>query len=129
MLTELIKEQAMQCAVMTGAGITVMILYQLFTCFCHMVKAGPRAAAVMEVIFWCGAAFVAYRFLYYCAFGRLSFHSAAAFTAGVLLWKKFIYDIIDKIYTQLYMKQGKCRKNGEKEKKQPIQREQSGYRH
>ena len=121
-LTDLIKEQAFQCLVMTAAGAMILIMYQVF----RLVAALLHLPPVSEVFFWMAAAAVSYRFLYYCAFGQLSFHSATAFALGVLLWKIFFYDIIDKIYRRLLFKQGKCNKYGEKEKKQPIQREQSG---
>lgn len=126
MLTDLIREQIFQFAVMTGAGIFVMIMYQIFRNTCSLIGAGPKNAAVLEILFWILAAAAASCFLYYCAYGRLSFHAAAAFAAGALLWKKLFCDIIDKIYMKLRIRQGIYNRYGEKEKKQPIQRDQSG---
>ena len=128
MLTELIREQAFQCAVMAGAGIFVMIMYQLFCGTCELAGIKPRAAGLLEIVFWTAAAAAVSGFLYYCAYGRLSFHAAVAFAAGALLWKKFFCGIIDKIYMKLHIRQG-IRKHGEKETQQPVQGYQSGNRH
>ena len=128
-VTELIREQSFQWLVMTAAGAGVMILYQMFGGTCRLLGMGNIPRSIAEVFFWLAAAVISWQFLYYCAYGRLSFHAAAAFTAGALLWKKFFYDIIDKIYTTIYKKQGIRNENGEKEKKQPVQGHQSGDRH
>lgn len=127
--TELIREQSFQWAVMFTAGIGVMILYQLFCNTCSLIGLGSAARSITEILFWLAAAVITWQFLYYCAYGRLSFHAAAAFTGGALLWKKCFYAIIDKIYTNIYKKQGIQNKNGKKEKKQPVQRHQSGDRY
>ena len=128
-VTELIREQSLQWAVMFAAGIGVMILYQLFGNTCSLLGLGSIIRGIAEVFFWLAAAIATWQFLYYCAYGRLSFHAAAAFTAGALLWKKCFYAIIDKIYTTMYKKQGIRNKNGEKEKKQPVQGHQPGDRY
>lgn len=124
-VTQLIREQTVQCLVMCAAGIIILLMYQIFRCAVELIAASAKLSAAAEIIFWIFAAAVAYRFLYYCAYGALSFHSVLAFTVGAILWKVFFYDIINRIYSWIYIKQGKD-KNGEKEKKQPIQREQSG---
>ena len=128
-LTELIREQAFQCAVMAGAGILVAIAYQVFKNTCGLFQMREVWQGIMEVAFWICAAAATSHFLYYCAYGRLSFHAAVSFAAGALLWKKFFCAIIDKIYTKLQIKQGIHNKNGEKEKKQPVQGHQPGDRH
>jgi len=128
-VTELIREQIIQSSVMLGAGFFVMIMYQIFRNTCILFRFTSWVAAVLELLFWAGAAVAASGFLYYCAYGRLSFHAAVAFTAGALLWKKFFCGIIDKIYMKLHIRQGIYNKNGEKETKQPVQGHQSGDRH
>ena len=50
--------------------------------------------AVYDAAFWISAAFVISMFLYYCSYGRVTFHGAAGFLAGLLLWKKICCDII-----------------------------------
>jgi hypothetical protein len=127
--TELIREQAFQCIVMAAAGIFVMIFYQLFRNTCVLTGAGKIAAALSELVFWVLAAVAVSYFLYYCAYGRISFHAALSFAAGALLWKKFFCGIIDKIYMKLQIRQGIYNKYGEEEKKQPVQGHQSGDRH
>ncbi len=128
-LTELIREQAFQCAVMFGAGILIAILYQLFRNTCEIISISKRMLTLLEIIFWVLAAGAVSSFLYYCAYGRISLHSAVSFTAGALLWKKFFYGIIDWIYMNIRMKQGIYNRYGEKEKKQPVQGHQSGDRY
>ena len=128
-LTELIKEQAFQCAVMAGAGVFIMTMYRLFRNTCALIKLAPVWAAAAELFFWILAAAAASHFLYYCAYGRLSVHAAVSFAAGALLWKKMFCGIIDKIYMKLHIRQGIQNKHGEKEKKQPVQRHQSGDRY
>ena len=125
-VTELIRDQTVQCAVMAAAGVAVMIMYQVFRCICDLLNISVIISYAAELLFWVSAAMVTSQFLYYCAYGRLSFHSAAAFVTGALLWKKFFCGIIDKIYARICIKQGMCKKHGEKETKQPIQRHQSG---
>ena len=125
-VTELIRDQAVQCAVMAAAGVAVMIMYQLFSCICNLLNTPVIISHIAELLFWVSAAMVTSQFLYYCAYGRISFHSAAAFVTGALLWKKFFYGIIDKLYARICIKQGICKKDGEEEKKQPVQRHQSG---
>lgn len=128
-LTELIREQAFQCSVMAGAGVFVMTLYQIFKNTCELVCLDRIRKGILEILFWVCAAVITSYFLYYCAYGRISFHSAVSFAGGALLWKKIFCDIIDKIYMKLHIRQGKHNKNGEKETKQPVQGHQSGNRY
>lgn len=106
-VTELIREQAVQCAVMFAAGVLVMTLYRIFRNTLAVIRVPHPAAVAGELAFWAGAAAITYNFLYFCAFGDLSFHSAGAFAIGALLWKKYFCDIIDQIYSWLFKKQGK----------------------
>ena len=128
-LTDLIREQAFQCAVMAGAGVFIMTLYQIYRNTCGLFRMAEVVKGTLEICFWICAAVLTSHFLYYCAYGRLSFHAAVSFAVGALLWKKIFCAIIDKIYTKLQIKQGIDNKNGEKEKKQPVQGHQPGDRH
>jgi hypothetical protein len=128
-LTELIREQAFQCAVMAGAGVVIMTAYRVFRNTCGLIKPQNKLAAVMEITFWILAAVVTSYFLYYCAYGRLSVHAAVSFAAGAILWKKMFCDIIDRIYMKLNIIQGIYNRYGEKEKKQSVQGHQPGDRH
>ena len=128
-VTDLIREQSFECMVMAGAGVFVMAMYQLFGITVQLFRPGRRTATVLEPVFWAVAAVAVSYFLYYCAYGRLSFHAVLAFTAGALLWKKIFCGIIDKIYMKLHIRQGIQNKDGEKETKQPVQGHQSGDRY
>lgn len=116
-LTDLIREQILQVTVMFGAGIGVALCYQLMQLFCRAVRPGKAVRFLTEVLFWILAAVWTIQFLYYCAYGRLSFHAACGFGAGALLWKICFYDIIDKIYSNVKNKAGNeettCRKREE----------------
>lgn len=128
-ITDLIREQVFQCAVMAGGGVLVMTLYSIFRNTCGLFTMTEVVKGALEVCFWICAAVLTSHFLYYCAYGRLSFHAAVSFAGGALLWKKIFCAIIDKIYMNLKTKQGINNKDGEKEKKQPVQGHQSGDRH
>ena len=51
-------------------------------------------SAVLEFIFWPFAAFFVSEFMYYAAYGDISFHNFLALGLGVLLWRKVFYDIV-----------------------------------
>lgn len=50
---------------------------------------------VGEIIFFVAIAVAAFSFLYYCCYGKITFHAFISFVAGVLLWKKIFYVIIN----------------------------------
>ena len=54
----------------------------------------PAVSAVLEFAFWPFAAFFVSEFMYYAAYGDLSFHNFLARGLGVLLWRKAFYDIV-----------------------------------
>ena len=54
----------------------------------------PAVSAVLEFAFWPFAAFFVPEFMYYAAYGDLSFHNFLALGLGVLLWRKAFYDIV-----------------------------------
>ena len=93
-LTELIRAQAFDCLVMAGAGVAFMLFYQLCSFLCQRAALGKWARWVLEPAFWLASALITAQFLYYCAYGQISVHSAAAFGAGVLLWKIFFCGIM-----------------------------------
>lgn len=51
-------------------------------------------SAVLEFLFWPFAAFFVSEFMYYAAYGDISFHNFLALGLGVLLWRKVFYDIV-----------------------------------
>ena len=54
----------------------------------------PAVSAVLEFAFWPFAAFFVSEFMYYAAYGDLSFQNFLALGLGVLLWRKAFYDIV-----------------------------------
>ena len=93
-LSELITRQAETLAVMFCGGVFTESLWQARKLL--QLKTGSRfLRAVGEIGFWISSAAVISAFLYYCAFGKISFHALLGFWAGLLLWKKICCGIID----------------------------------
>lgn len=124
--TDLIKEQAMQCLIMFGAGIAFMLVYQLCAFLIRPTALREGVRAALEIVFWLAAAVMISQFLYYCAYGRLSVHCVCAFAAGALLWKKCFCGIIHPTYCEGKRIRGLRKKHGKKEKEQSVQRQQPG---
>lgn len=125
-ITDFIKEQIFQVAVMFMAGLALGGMYQLWGLLKGWIrkkaksketaspseipqkgksapakgkvrKRFPRAAiatAALELLFWLWAALFTDRFLYYAAYGDISFHNFSALVIGVLLWRRCFYDTI-----------------------------------
>ena len=91
-ITELIVLQAKAVAVMFCAGIVTQTLWQ--------IKIRIKHRALAELIFWPAAALILCKFLYYCAFGKLTLYSAAGFFAGLLLWKKICCGILKEVWVE-----------------------------
>lgn len=92
-LSELITRQAETLAVMFCGGVFTESLWQARKLL--QLKTGSRfLRAVGEIGFWISSAAVISAFLYYCAFGKISFHALLGFWAGLLLWKKICCVII-----------------------------------
>lgn len=86
-LTDLIVSQAKTLAVMFCAGIFVESLWQMK----KRIQAVSKLRlwkVFAEFIFWVASGAALSAFLYYCAYGRISFHAVMGFLAGFLLWKK-----------------------------------------
>lgn len=116
-LTELITDQVKTVAVMFCAGVLVESLSRLKKALQLKTEARPLRA-LEEAGFWTAAAAVLSSFLYYCAFGRISFHAAVGFLTGLLLWKKICYNIV-KFNAKQREKNGII-KNEQKKTKQRI---------
>lgn len=91
--TELILTQTKTLVVMMACGIAVETLWQL--------KKILQGAAVStwtwvmeEILFWAASGAALSMFLYYSAFGEISFHAMIGFLTGLLLWKKICCGII-----------------------------------
>lgn len=91
--TELIAQQAENVAVMFCAGIFTESLWQIKKRL-QFITAGRGMRIAEELVFWAAAGAALSAFLYYCAFGRITFHALLGFSLGLLLWKKICCVII-----------------------------------
>ena len=85
----LIISQSFEFVIMLFAGMTVMLFYDVYLWANRKLKPGKAISFFQDILFWLFAALLTSSFLYYCSYGRLSFHTFLAFGAGALLWKKF----------------------------------------
>lgn len=119
-LTDLIKEQGAQCLIMFAAGIAMAVFYQICSLILSRIQVSKWIRMGAEPVFWLTAAVLFSQFLYYCAYGRLSFHIIGAFAAGVLLWMKFFCGIIGRDNCRNVKVRGSEKKNGKEKKKQSV---------
>jgi len=90
----LIIDQSFEFVIMLFAGMTIMLFYNVLTKIKNRMKPGKAISFLQDILFWIFAALLTSSFLYYCSYGRLSFHAFAALGAGAVLWRKFFYDTI-----------------------------------
>ncbi len=90
----LIIDQSFEFVIMLFAGMTVMLFYDIFRRVKNKLKPGRKIAFIQDILFWLFAALLTSSFLYYCSYGRLSFHAFLAFGAGAVLWRKYFYGTI-----------------------------------
>ncbi|MDF2654350.1 MAG: hypothetical protein K0R19_824 [Bacillota bacterium] len=88
-INPLILDQSFEFVIMLAAGMTIMIFHDLYSKLKIKFQPGNKMSFIQDVLFWLFAALLTCSFLYYCSFGRLSFHALLAFGAGAVLWKKF----------------------------------------
>lgn len=109
-LTDLIKDQIFESAVIFAAGIGLGALRSLFV-FCKGTltelcgdplcgkcdstsrrRQGQEAfLSLLEILFWIFAAVYTTGFLGYAAYGALSVHVFLMMFLGVLLWRRIFY--------------------------------------
>lgn len=90
----LIIDQSFEFVIMLFAGMTIMLSYDIFKKIKEKLKPRSGISFIQDLLFWLFAALLTSSFLYYCSYGRLSFHALMAFGAGAVLWKKFFCDTI-----------------------------------
>lgn len=90
----LILDQSFEFIIMLFAGMTIMLFHDIYLKIKNKIKPQNKISFLQDILFWLFAALLTASFLYYCSYGRLSFHAFVAFGAGALLWKKFFYDTI-----------------------------------
>lgn len=86
-ISEIILVQANDIFIMCAAGMTVMIFHDLLGCYQRKRKPVRAIAFFQDILFWVFAALLASSFLYYCAYGLVSFHAMGAFCIGAALWE------------------------------------------
>jgi len=86
-LDELTISQASSIVIMFCCGVLIQSLYFAKVIWQSYSKA-KGTWVLKELLFWAASAAALSRFLYYCDYGRISFHSALGFLTGLLLWKK-----------------------------------------
>lgn len=110
----LVRQQILTMTVMFVCGLVIGALRMIDRA---MVGRLERSSAVtlwvLEVLFWVLAAFCASEFLYYCAYGALSFHGLAAMAWGFFLWRKVFAGQILGWCGIIKRSIGKKRKSGE----------------
>lgn len=99
MISELIQSQIETFAVMLSAGILTETIWQIKK-YIQYRSRGKVCSVCGELLFWVGAIVIITKFLYYSSFGKISFHAAAGFLAGLLLWKKICCDIIEIVWVE-----------------------------
>ena len=89
LVNPLIIDQSFEFVIMLFAGMTIMLLFDIFKKVKEKVKPRRSVSFIQDILFWIFAAVLTSAFLYYSSFGRLSFHALIAFGAGAVLWKKY----------------------------------------
>ena len=88
-MSELIRSQLLEVGIMFFCGVSIEGLRSGLLFHQRIDKPGKGISAVQDMLFWCLAGLLAAAYLYYCCYGELSIHAAAAAGLGVLFWKKF----------------------------------------
>lgn len=94
-MTDLIKSEAYEIFIMFYAGLTIMLIMELKNMICNRYRIEGRLNVFVELFTWLIAAYLFGSFSFYCAYGRISAYGIVATLAGVLLWKKCLYGILD----------------------------------
>ena len=102
-MSQLIQSQIQTAAVMACCGIAAGLVINVFRLFIlKNLKKGTKnrkitaLSALAQVSCCIIIAVMIGEFLFFCRNGKLSFLGAAAFLAGLWLWKKYCYGTIKK---------------------------------
>ncbi|MBQ8589878.1 MAG: spore cortex biosynthesis protein YabQ [Firmicutes bacterium] len=88
-LSPQVRQQLLDIIVMTSGGMTVGLMRTVDRLIKRRLNRSPVAKWILEVLFWILAGICAADFLYYCAYGALSFHSIFSLWMGFFAWKKW----------------------------------------
>lgn len=95
-MTELIRNQGMDLFYMFYAGLAIMLVMETKYMCQHKFNISKWFTIFSDIGTWILVAFLVSGFLYYCDYGKITWHSSMALLIGVVVWKKFFYGIIDK---------------------------------
>lgn len=94
-MTELINIQISEIFIMLYSGFSIMLIFETRNRIINTLCKNKRISIFVYLCSWLLASYVFYKFLYKATYGVLSPQGIAATLVGILLWKKFIYGIID----------------------------------
>ena len=94
-MTDLIQSQLKTMVIMAYCGMTAGLIIEVFRLFISRFLDKRKITATEVKIVCCVAiAFLIGDFSFFCENGRITLAGAAAFAAGLWLWRKFFYGII-----------------------------------
>jgi hypothetical protein len=94
-MTDLIESQLKIIGTMVYCGITTGLVVDTFRLFARRFFPKKRIAkAILVLVCSVVIAFLIGEFGFYCQNGKLTFAGGVCFVAGLLLWKRYFYDII-----------------------------------
>lgn len=93
-MTALIQRELTQIFIMFYCGMAVMLVFTVRDTVMKQLSGKPRIAGVIYFGGWLCAAFLFTQFLYRASHGVVTLYGILSMAAGILLWKKCIYDII-----------------------------------
>ncbi len=112
-MTELMYRQIHEFFIMFFCGISIMLIFTVRNFLMNRYHR-KRIKYSLYIGSWIIAGFLFWRFLYCSSYGRISMSGLISMLAGILLWKKLIYDIISSPMGCCYSKAGKRDTNDEK---------------
>ena len=95
-MTSFIKGEIIDIIIMIYAGFAIMLIFETKKSIAKKLGFSRRVSIDIDIACYVFSGILAGNFLYYCSYGKVTIHSILALITGVLLWKKFLYGIIDK---------------------------------
>lgn len=96
-MTDLISRELFQIGMMFCCGISVMIVFTARDMLMKRAGDNKRLQWAIYLTAAMAAGFLFSGFLYRGSHGVITLYGIMSMTAGILLWKKIIYDIIKKV--------------------------------
>lgn len=93
-MTAQIGRELFQLFIMFYCGMAVMFVFAVRDVLIRRVGKGSRAGKFIYLCGWICAAFLFGQFLYKGSHGVITLYGILSMTAGILLWKKYLYGIM-----------------------------------